>query len=383
VWIATPEAPAAVEPARAFGLTGEERLRRALAGTVVAAVTCGAKPPAPRPGRLAVFRSDVVYDERVTLAWLDAPDGVLISEDSRGARPVAAVTDASRVEEARRWLLEAEPLPRHLRTVTPDALVPAYTAKLRKLQPPIVRFLEPGRTGALEKLLFDASYKGLTDFVTKFVWPAPALRVVRALAEAGVTPNAVTALSWALVVLTTFLFAEGWLATGLAAGWLMTFLDTVDGKLARVTLRSSRVGHVLDHGLDLVHPPFWYAAFGLPLAQAGPAWISGALWIVLGGYLVGRLVEGVFIRAFGFEIHSWRPVDSTFRLIVARRNPNMALLTAAVLAGRPDWGLGAVAAWTVVSIAFQSVRLGQAVAERLAGRPLASWQESIAAGEAT
>ena len=50
----------------------------------------------------------------------------------------------------------------------------------------------------------------------------------------------------------------------------MTFLDTVDGKLARVTVTSSRVGHVLDHGVDLIHPPLWYIAWGLGLATFAP-----------------------------------------------------------------------------------------------------------------
>ena len=45
----------------------------------------------------------------------------------------------------------------------------------------------------------------------------------------------------------------------------MTFLDTVDGKLARTTLTSSKWGDIFDHGIDLVHPPFWYVAWG-----AGP-----------------------------------------------------------------------------------------------------------------
>ena len=48
-------------------------------------------------------------------------------------------------------------------------------------------------------------------------------------------------------------------------GWLMTFLDTVDGKLARVTVTSSRIGDVLDHGLDIIHPPLWYIAWGVGL----------------------------------------------------------------------------------------------------------------------
>ena len=46
------------------------------------------------------------------------------------------------------------------------------------------------------------------------------------------------------------------------------------------------------------------------------------------------------------HIHVWRPIDSQFRLITARRNPNMVILVAALLFGRPDVGLELVAWWT-------------------------------------
>src|SRR3546814_2416912 len=55
---------------------------------------------------------------------------------------------------------------------------------------------------------------------------------------------------------TTLFRSVGGFWTGLAAAWIMTFLDTVDGKLARVTLASSRWGNAYDHGIDLIHPPF-------------------------------------------------------------------------------------------------------------------------------
>src|SRR3546814_5608995 len=60
---------------------------------------------------------------------------------------------------------------------------------------------------------------------------------------------------------------------GLLAAWGMTFLDTVDGKLARITLKSSKLGNVFDHGIDLVHPPFWYWAWAAGL-QNGPHALS-------------------------------------------------------------------------------------------------------------
>jgi hypothetical protein len=80
------------------------------------------------------------------------------------------------------------------------------------------------------------------------------------------------------------------------------------------------------------------------------------------GYVAQRVEEGVFLRAFKLQMHAWRRFDSWFRLITARRNPNLILLTAATLVGRPDVGLAAVAVWTVASFLVHLVQLIQAFA---------------------
>ena len=195
--------------------------------------------------------------------------------------------------------------------------------------------------------------------------------MVRLLARSGVKPNTVTAVSWVLTVAAGVLFWEGAFGLGLVCGWLMTFLDTVDGKLARVTLTSSRIGHVLDHGLDNVHPPFWYLAWGVGLHGG----VDATTAIVVIGYLIGRGLEAVFILTFKIETHCWRPIDSLFRTITARRNPNLILLTVGALGGRPDLGLVMVAIWTVVSIGFHIERVAQAYIERSRGIPIERWDE--------
>jgi hypothetical protein len=95
--------------------------------------------------------------------------------------------------------------------------------------------------------------------------------------------------------------------------------------------------------------------------------------IVVGGYLLGRALEGVFLATFRFEIFLWRPFDGAFRTVIARRNPNLLLLTAGVLAGRPDGGYAAVAAWTLASNAVHAVRVAQALGRRRRGEPVAPW----------
>lgn len=86
------------------------------------------------------------------------------------------------------------------------------------------------------------------------------------------------------------------------------------------------------------------------------------LAVVVIGYVAQRVVEGIFMRRFGMHIHAWRPFDSWFREITARRNPNLILLTGCALAGRPDLGFAAMAVWTLASFVVHVVQLVQALA---------------------
>ena len=93
------------------------------------------------------------------------------------------------------------------------------------------------------------------------------------------------------------------------------------------------------------------------------------LWAIVGGYVAQRIIEGLFIKRFdGMEIHVWRPIDSKFRLITARRNPNMVILVASLLFRRPDIGLSSSPGGRLASLIFHAVRLAQASEQRGARR---------------
>jgi phosphatidylglycerophosphate synthase len=221
----------------------------------------------------------------------------------------------------------------------------------------------------------------VTDLVTKWVWPTPARWVTRLCVRFGISPNAVTALSLSLTIIATVLFAWGSFGAGLLAAWVMTFLDTVDGKLARVTVTSTRFGHFFDHVIDLVHPPFWYLAWAYGVSDDLSHFraLAPVLAAIVGGYVVGRLVEGAFAYFLaGFSVFTWRPIDSYSRLVTARRNPNLLLLSVFALASLPSVGLIAVACWTVLSTIFLLVRFAQAAYVRARNGTLSSWLEKAA-----
>ncbi|PZU12272.1 MAG: phosphatidylglycerophosphate synthase [Sphingobium sp.] len=254
-----------------------------------------------------------------------------------------------------------------------------YNRQLRKLEQPMVRELTPDTRRAIERRSYFGAYKGVTDLLTKYLWPEFALVLTRIAAQLRMTPNMVSAIGVTLCILATYLFAQGMYWAGFLSGFIFMVLDTVDGKLARCTITSSKWGNVIDHGVDLVHPPFWWyfwgtglAAWGLALPESTFIFVMGA---VIVGYVLQRLIEGAFLKDFGMDIHVWRPFDSHFRLVTARRNPNMVILFVALLFGRPDIGLIALAWWTILSLVVHAIRLAQAYAVKRSGRPIVSWMD--------
>ncbi len=361
-----------------WSLTPRERFRRSFKRVGVKHML-GDESPLPDKGGVIMVHAEFVFDHAI-IGPLAERIGIVVTADTNGLSvPVAANVDASLAADAAACIRggSLDAVPSDIEVVNVEELTSSYDFALRKRETPYLLRIEPDALHPVEWRMFQGSYKGVTDFVTKWFWPVPAFWVTKYTARSGLSPNFVTTVGLVLVVFAYFLFEDGFYTAGLAAAWVMTFLDTVDGKLARLTLTSSKFGNLYDHGIDLIHPPFWYLAWGFGLAAYGTPLETGilslVLWVLVVGYVVGRAVEGVFVRVFGMHIHVWQKIDSRFRLFTARRNPNMVVLTIAAIAGRPDIGLIAIAIWTVVCIIFHSVRLYAAMGIRKRDGVITSW----------
>ena len=381
-------------PVRLWGLSSSQRIRREIEWELSRKGEIPHQPSSaaiefvddleqvPPEGDVVLLRGDYLYDVRVATNLVDSADTLLQVSEDGAMVPVAAHTSpaaAARVMESIRD--SRHELTDKLNVQTPETIVPKSQIRLKKAHAAFVLPISENNSRALERHLFKTAYKGVTDLVTKWLWPTPARWVTRLCVHLGLRPNHVTALSWVLAVLAGVLFYQGEFVAGLLTGWLMTFLDTVDGKLARVTVTSSPLGNYFDHVLDLVHPPLWYLAWGMGLAAFDPVLLSVSvsmmITLIFAGYIGGRLVEGIFSGMAKFDVFSWRPADSFNRLITARRNPCLIILTVSLLAGRPDLGLEAVALWTLASSLFLILRLGMAIYSRTTSGPLRSWLTEI------
>lgn len=361
--------PVGTNPARPFGMDARDRACRLATN---AGLECGEKP---EPGRAVLLASmRFVWDP----AWFKAMRGRPGTMLTVGNEPVMVHVPAGGNASPAVAALEAG------RTIDKYDLLAAETAELsyselRKRDRPFVMPLDADDAEPAERAAYDAAYKGVTDILTLYLWRKAAFHLTRWAARARLTPNMVTFVGAILCVLAFWCFWNAAYWWGMLAGVTFMVLDTVDGKLARCTGASSKWGNVFDHGIDLVHPPFWYWAWAHGLVAYGrplePVFETMMLLAIIIGYVAQRIIEGVFIKRLGMHIHVWRPIDSQFRLITARRNPNMVLLFGAMLFGRPDIGLELVAWWTIISLIFHAVRLAQATERAARGAPVVSWLE--------
>ena len=337
----------------------------------------------PGNSQVLLINGNFLFENRTLSGVLDRPNSVLSSPGDQTA--AAAFIDSQRLPEMLAYFRHEDRLiPEGLNIIQPGDMA-AFDESLRRSTTPLLEAISAQRKNELENKLYGNAYRGITDLVTKFAWPRPAKRMVHVCANTGITPNMVTSAGLVLVIAACYLFLNGQYGWGLLAGWIMTFLDTVDGKLARVTIKSSKFGHLFDHSIDLFHPPFWYIYWGMSLVSFQPVMgiEQGQMyWLIIIAYIVGRLVEGIFPLLGSCSVFTWRPYDAWFRLVTARRNPNLILLTLSALIAKPEWGFIAVTFWSVITTVMLVLRLLQAVLVRLKHGPLTSWlsEDDVATG---
>ena len=315
-----------------------------------------------------MIRADIIVTDALLL-WLSQTPGTMIV--SGAGEPLLGCIKTENLSELKSGF--DGQISETLRILT-DGKDSFFARKLRRREQINLNDLRTAPVRDIERKLFDLSFKGVTDCITKYVWPLPTWFTVRALVKLKIKPNAVTILGIGLCILASIMFYQGQIAAALIAGWIMTFLDTVDGKLARVTATSSKIGNILDHSTDIIHPPIWWGCLAIGLLKISPQIhhtnIIIASVIIVGGYLLGRLAEERFKKKFGFNAYLWQSFDSKLRLFIARRNVNLLILSLGVLSGQLLYSVYFMALWTCLSIGAQYLRLLLAERKHKAGQEI-------------
>ena len=315
---------------------------------------------------LLVLEADAVIDSRLlhhlaglTGSWVargEAEQTAVLRLEGDGAPLNSSDVSARSLPElAKKSLRQGRAQELHL------SEVPSHIRKLRRDLPVyLFRVADPASRDRAERFLFWSNYKGSTDFFTKYVYPPLVWRAVRPLARWRVHPNVISLFNVGITFLAVPLFAQGYWLAGFTLAYTMSVLDSVDGKLARLTFRASKLGDILDHGLDIVHPPLWYFAWAWALGagdSAAPV-MQFAVWMAV-FYVLDRIVAGLFSARVGRSIHGCTPFDERLRTWISRRNINVPFFMLGLLLGFPVAAFGLIVAWQVVSLGLHALRLAQ------------------------
>jgi phosphatidylglycerophosphate synthase len=115
--------------------------------------------------------------------------------------------------------------------------------------------------------------------------------LVRPLVHTAVTPNHVTTLRLLLGLGACASYAMGgalWFVIGSIMFLLSTLLDHADGELARLTGKTSRLGHLYDLAADLLVHVLLFVAIGIGLRHTWLGEFALALGLV-SGFVIGGL----------------------------------------------------------------------------------------------
>jgi phosphatidylglycerophosphate synthase/GTP:adenosylcobinamide-phosphate guanylyltransferase len=310
--------------------------------------------------RFIVVAADLVIDQRL-LEWLTTQsEDVALSPRGDELDETAALLhlrclDAPSLEAARISVVAADSMP-------------TYWEAMHGEVPIHLRSIKTARDADEAcGILLDYVQRRTLELPAQYFDPFFENPLIRCLAPTAITANQVTFATTLLGFAVAALYYTGWLRFGVLLAILVEILDGVDGKLARITRTTSKVGEY-EHILDFFYENSWWLALGQFLSAKGSpfAWIGALLLVAFD--LADNIVYSIADVKWGRSVDNASPFLSRFRAVAGRRNIYSWMLLPGILVGRPLPFFYAVVVW---SGATATIHVTWAIAQALrsASRP--------------
>lgn len=236
------------------------------------------------------------------------------------------------------------------------ANVDDYIASMRRHVRPLCFSVARAKEGRLtERIILDAAQKGTLDFPA-YVHAPIETAIVSLLCKTRITPNQVTIAGFIIGCGATIAFVLGRVGVGLLAALVFGIVDGLDGKLSRVKVETTERGK-WEHHLDYLIENSWWTTIAFYLwhsAQLPSAFYFLAL--LVGSHLLDEVVKRRAKVATGRLLDDVARFDRAFRLIAARRNVYVWLLTGGFLLGAFAQSYAIICGWAAVTAAVHLVR---------------------------
>ena len=295
--------------------------------------------------RFIAVAADLLIDQRL-FAWLAAQETDVMLSSGAGipAEFVAHLHSGS--------LDAASPQAAGIRVVTVGSL-PAYWETMHGEVPlHLHRVASAADAERAWQILLDHVQRRTLDLPARYFDPVFENMLVRRLAPTAITANQVSAVTTVLGFVVCALYTVGWLRVGVVLAIFVEVLDGVDGKLARVTRTTSRMGEY-EHVFDFFYENSWYLGLGRFLSRHGfPfAWTAALLMVAFD--LTDNIVYAVMDK-MGRSLDNASPFLARFRLVAGRRNIYTWLFLLGFFLGEPAYAFYLGIAWAGITAAVHA-----------------------------
>jgi len=200
--------------------------------------------------------------------------------------------------------------------------------------------------------ILENASKNPSDFLAYYVHKPIENKLVAFISNFNITPNQLTIIVNILAYTVTALFFFGYLLPASILSFVVGIVDGLDGKLARVKLKISKLGS-LEHSFDLLFEFSWFIALSWFLSRSTGSNTPLVLCIFIILFIAFyRHVYDQFRRAMGRSLDDSGDFERKFKRIAGRRNLyNIPILVGVLLV--PLYSLNALI-YSLIFILFHS-----------------------------
>lgn len=312
---------------------------------------------------ILLLEGDGIYDERILAMLLASSTSVCMDNPQQSRPPLAVVLQ---LHDRQHVKTGAADWPTVLGQAVQDGWLSrlsiddmdAYIVDLRQYATPmLLRLQHPDCIRAIENEMYDKTFKGVMDFIATYIYRIPVRGLVRLLAPTRITPNMVTTMSVLCSFAAIPLFALGWVWTAFIAAYTFVICDSLDGKLARLTIRLSKLAGQIDHGTSTPFECCYYLAWAWHFSGGELAlWPAKAALFLFVCFCLDKITTGTFNRRFHRSLFDYTPWDARFHLVAGRRTINFSIMALGYALQQPTIALTVTAVWMLITMSWHMFR---------------------------
>ena len=231
-----------------------------------------------------------------------------------------------------------------------------YIVSMRRRVRPVCFSAPPGQNyRVVERVILDSAQNGTLDLPAHIHGPIETA-IISLLCKTRITPNQITIGGFIIGCSATAAFLAGRVGLGIIAALLFGIVDGLDGKQARVKIETTERGK-WEHQLDYLIENSWWLAIAFNLWRSGQfPNVFYFLALLIASHLLAEFAKRRVKIARGRLLDDVAPFDRAFRLIAARRNVYVWILTGGFLLGAFSQSYAIICGWAAVSAAVHLTR---------------------------